>query len=62
MCAIGFALPGAVGMNMHISDHGEPAAFAQVPKRAEKAAIKAHYSSIKTVGIEIVVKDEADNP
>ena len=60
--AIGVALPGIAGMDMHIGDDGQTALPAHRPQPPEILAVEADDSGVETVWIEIVIQDEIADP
>jgi len=49
-------------MGMNVRDYTDTSLFADIPKRAEMATIKAHNTSVQALWIQVVVKNELSDP
>jgi hypothetical protein len=47
---------------MHIGNDNEPALFTDVPQRPEVSAIEMHDSGSQASRVEVIVKDEVNDP
>ena len=58
MLAIGAALSGAAGVDVHVGDDAQAALPADIPKPSEIPAVKMHDAGVERSRVEIVVQDE----
>ncbi len=49
-------------MHMHVGNHAQAPALADVPQRAEVPTVETHDAGVERVRIEIVIEDEVDDP
>src|SRR5216684_4102117 len=49
-------------MHMHVGNHAQAAAFADVPERAEVPPVETYDAGVERMRIEIVIEDEVDDP
>jgi hypothetical protein len=61
MSSVGFALLRTARMSVHVGNHGQAPAFAQVPQTAAMTPVESDDPSIEAMRVEVIVENKIDN-